>query len=173
MSKYDLLRRHLDGSTTERMTMTFAEIENVLGFRLPASARRHQAWWANAGESHAHAAAWLDAGWRTSQLELADERVTFQRLASGASQSASVEENGRPFRLSEVMVDTASLSPAAARLMRDLQEELGCGPGEAIVAAMNAHALHRKRRLLDDFPLTGERSPIDSADLIREDRDGR
>ena len=37
MSKYDALRSFLEGQHTERLPMTFAEIERVLGFKLPKS----------------------------------------------------------------------------------------------------------------------------------------
>lgn len=43
------------------MVLSFEEIEDVLGFSLPASASKHSAWWANGG--HTQASAWLDAGW--------------------------------------------------------------------------------------------------------------
>ena len=60
---------------------TFADIEAVLGFELPDSARIHRPWWANQGESggHSHALAWKMAGWKTSQVHLGDERLVFVR----------------------------------------------------------------------------------------------
>ena len=48
MSRYDPLYRHLSTQTGHIVTMTFAEIENVLGFDLPPSARKYAAWWGNA-----------------------------------------------------------------------------------------------------------------------------
>jgi hypothetical protein len=46
MAKYDKLRDYLRGQRFSEVILTFAEIESVLGFELPASAERPQ-WWAN------------------------------------------------------------------------------------------------------------------------------
>jgi hypothetical protein len=71
--KYAPLYRHLAERTGTEWPATFREIERVLGFRLPDSARIHRPWWANQGErgGHSHALAWEMAGWRTSQVEWA------------------------------------------------------------------------------------------------------
>jgi hypothetical protein len=66
--------------------MSFSEIEEVLGFSLPLSARSYQAWWGNNLTYGRHSAAWLLAGWETEQLDLAGERVTFRRAAQGRAQ---------------------------------------------------------------------------------------
>jgi hypothetical protein len=61
-SKYDPLKRHLDGRPRGEFTLRFDEIESVLGFKLPKSAVRPQ-WWANVtGSSHPHSQAWQAAG---------------------------------------------------------------------------------------------------------------
>jgi hypothetical protein len=84
MSKYDPLRRHLEGFEFEIWAAKFGEIEAILGFRLPPSARKHQAWWAN-DPHHVHASAWLDGGWQTRDLDLGSQRITFRRLLSQLS----------------------------------------------------------------------------------------
>lgn len=80
MSKYDPLQEHLQASGAAQLTLSFAAIERILGERLPDSARRHSAWWANeeAG-THSHAHAWLDAGYRTTALDLNGSTVQFVR----------------------------------------------------------------------------------------------
>ena len=62
MSKYTPLKLHLQSQLTGEVTMSFDEVEAVLGFRLPNSAYRHRPWWANESKGHVHAQAWLDAG---------------------------------------------------------------------------------------------------------------
>jgi len=85
--KYDPLRRHLAGLPPEvaEVTLTFAEIEAVLGAPLPASARLGS-FWANApslwgGTSQARA--WRAAGWRATRPVLwgLRSRVTVVRAA--------------------------------------------------------------------------------------------
>ncbi len=58
--------------------MSFSEIERILGFALPASARRYQAWWANEREgTHSHARSWLDASYGTQGVDLNAQTVRF------------------------------------------------------------------------------------------------
>jgi hypothetical protein len=79
--KYAPLFLHLTKVRGDEWPATFDEIEKVLGFRLPDSARIHRPWWANQGErgGHSHALAWEMAGWKTSQVNMAGETVVFIR----------------------------------------------------------------------------------------------
>jgi CBS domain-containing protein len=81
-SRYAGLIRHLQEQPieTDRVTLTFSEIEQIIGGeRLPDSARKHRTWWANDAVSHLHSQQWLNAGWRVAGLSMTDERVTFAR----------------------------------------------------------------------------------------------
>jgi hypothetical protein len=80
MSKYQKLTSYLASLRSARWTAHFGEIEAVLGFPLPNSARSYPAWWSNqAGDGHSQNAAWQSIGWRTGELDLAGQRVTFLR----------------------------------------------------------------------------------------------
>lgn len=61
--KYQRLYTHLRGTTQEWRT-TFREIESIIGFELPGSARLYRPWWANqsGGNGHSQALAWSAAG---------------------------------------------------------------------------------------------------------------
>ena len=72
--------------TGDQWDTTFREVEAILGFQLPDSARRHQAWWSNT-DSHSHATAWLRAGWSTRGVHVATERLSFVRLQASAIRS--------------------------------------------------------------------------------------
>lgn len=57
---------------------TFGDVERVLGRPLPASARKHRAWWANeAVGTHSHARSWLDARRKTRNVDLNAATVEF------------------------------------------------------------------------------------------------
>ena len=45
--KYRKLYAHLCGLRSQEWQASFTEVEAVLGFRLPLSARMHRPWWAN------------------------------------------------------------------------------------------------------------------------------
>lgn len=81
MSKYEPLPQFLSAKTGVLHRMTFEQIERVLGFKLPKSAYEHEAWWSNNATGHSHAHAWMSAGWRTQDVDLASRKVTFLRDA--------------------------------------------------------------------------------------------
>jgi hypothetical protein len=60
-------------------TVTFAEIERLLGHLLPATARMERAWWTYAGPRHPHIRAWRAAGWTVKAFDRWDHQVTFVR----------------------------------------------------------------------------------------------
>lgn len=59
--------------------VTFAEVEEVLGFPLPNSCRHHVPYWLSYDGS-AVARAIIDAGWKASHVNLADQTVTLTRV---------------------------------------------------------------------------------------------
>ena len=86
-SKYDPLHSYLVNLPERSVRMTFSQIERILGFELPSSARRYNAWWANQRDgNHSHARSWLDAHYETQWLDLNSQAVTFTspRLDSSA-----------------------------------------------------------------------------------------
>lgn len=80
LAKYDPLRDHLTAIRGDRWRASFKEIEKIIGTSLPPSARKFAAWWENdAGASRVQAHSWLKVGWRTEEVDVPSERVTFQR----------------------------------------------------------------------------------------------
>jgi CBS domain-containing protein len=57
--------------------LTFEQIEGIIKYSLPESARVHRAWWTN-DPSHSHARHWLNVGWRVKNLS--EGGVTFSRI---------------------------------------------------------------------------------------------
>lgn len=78
MSKYEPLPQFLLSIGGRSHRMSFAEIERILGFKLPKSAYEHEAWWSNNATGHSHARVWLKFGWRTEAVDLVGRKVTFQ-----------------------------------------------------------------------------------------------
>ena len=79
MSKYDPLRKHLLSISSNAWQAAFADIEAVLGFSLPSSARRFSAWWANQDPPLSQTLGWVDAGWQTMDVDIVRNTVTFRR----------------------------------------------------------------------------------------------
>ncbi|MDF3126422.1 HNH endonuclease [Rheinheimera sp. 1928-s] len=82
MSKYIPLAEYLASQTSDFTQFTFPQIEELLGFNLPNSARLHSAWWANSrtNDSHTWAHLWINSGWEVDSLDINTERVTFRRF---------------------------------------------------------------------------------------------
>jgi hypothetical protein len=76
-SKYHPLFEHLLFSGQGRLSMSFSEIEAVIGASLPPSARQREEWWSNSPSGHSQARAWLRANYRTSNIKLGAETVDF------------------------------------------------------------------------------------------------
>ena len=84
--------------------LTFAEIERVLGFPLPSSARKYQAWWANQRNGrHVQANAWLDEAWHTQDLDLKGQQVSFRAVDLPRAPQAAAQSPGtiRPLTIAQ------------------------------------------------------------------------
>jgi hypothetical protein len=78
--KYGVLYRYLEHRYADVTVLTFAQIEDLLGFALPQHARTYQAWWTlgASAEGAPHADAWTLAG-RTAIPNLQSKTVIFKR----------------------------------------------------------------------------------------------
>ena len=79
--KYQKLYEHLCRLGTREWRTSFREIESIIGFELPASARLYRPWWANQGKSsgHSQALAWNAAGWETAEVDMDSEMLLLRR----------------------------------------------------------------------------------------------
>jgi hypothetical protein len=88
--KYDPLTSYLRAKGSAQVRMSFAEIERVIGTKLPPSAGAHRAWWSNNSMNNVMTKAWLAAGYQSEQVDLAGKKLVFSRVATvGPSANAS------------------------------------------------------------------------------------
>jgi hypothetical protein len=78
MSKYEPLGNYLKGQHNTTIAMSFADIERVLKISLPPS-KLQRAWWSNNPNNNVMTKQWLDAGYETEQVDLADEKLVFRK----------------------------------------------------------------------------------------------
>ena len=79
--KYEALYQYLENRYANRVALTFAQIEDLLGFTLPDSARVDQDWWANNDPKDTappHSRSWTLAS-RTATPNLQAQAVVFER----------------------------------------------------------------------------------------------
>ena len=82
LKKYAPLYNYLSKRTDTRLTLTFAEIESIIGDNLPKSARKYTAWWSNSKtKAHPYSHSWLDADYKTANIisGLANQCMVFER----------------------------------------------------------------------------------------------
>jgi hypothetical protein len=82
MGKYQPLTAFLNTSQQTRVQMTFSQLEGLLGFPLPPSARKHRSWWSNNPNNNVATRAWVDAGYGTADVELAGQGLAFVKLGA-------------------------------------------------------------------------------------------
>jgi hypothetical protein len=78
--KYKPLYQYLEHRYANTVVLTFAQIEDLLGFPLPDSARVHHEWWANTDPNDTpppHSRSWTLAS-RTATPNLQAQTVVFE-----------------------------------------------------------------------------------------------
>ena len=76
--KYRRLTDLLTNANGKPVSVSFAEIEKIIGFSLPDSAREHRAFWANT-TTHSIALSWLSVGYKTVDVNIEKEVVVFEK----------------------------------------------------------------------------------------------
>jgi hypothetical protein len=83
MSKYGALGDYLKKQNREFVPLSFAEIEKITGTKLPASAQKHRPWWSNNPDNSVMTKVWLQAGFKSEQVDMAGRKLVFRRVRKG------------------------------------------------------------------------------------------
>lgn len=74
--KYRKLAEYLLATNEMRVTLSYSQIEEILGFTLPDTARNFKpSFWANT-RTHSYASSWMGVGYKT-QIDAKSDKVTF------------------------------------------------------------------------------------------------
>lgn len=116
--KYHKLYAHLSNLGTQEWNTSFNEIEAILGFELPASARLHRPWWGNQsnGNGHSQSLAWTLAGWETAHVNMDAETLLLRRKHSEVVRKLSLDEWWPPH-------PTARLAEGVSLRREDMYED--------------------------------------------------
>ena len=76
--KYRHLSAYLATSNSPSVILKFEEIEKILGFELPDSAKKHRPFWANT-TTHSIALSWLSVGYETVDVNMDQQIVVFEK----------------------------------------------------------------------------------------------
>jgi hypothetical protein len=164
MSTYQNIADYLSAVRGDDVPLTFQEIENIIGRRLPPSAYKHRPWWSNNASNSAMTSAWVSAGWKTGQVDMAAQRLVFtrtekptqhtaQHLALSIAHGETLQHLRQRARHTGKTLEATVLDIVEKHAKPNLQERL----------AMAAEKLGKKPNL----------SALDVPALIRDDRDRR
>jgi hypothetical protein len=81
MTNGSLLARYLDHQLSDRVLMTFEDMEDthIIGVTLPLAAKSEAHWWTD--EASNQSRVWLDVAWEVRGANLNKGYVIFQRVA--------------------------------------------------------------------------------------------
>ena len=172
MSKYEPLADYLRAHGGDACSLSFLDIERIIGCSLPASAREHRSWWGN-DRTHTQARAWMQAGFGADPAPRRIEPVVFRRVRSrpAAPTSPELPESSGPTQVVVRNLEpgvVAALKRRASRAGRSLERELRI--------ILSREARPDRRELIAEANRIRAMTPVllpDSTELLREDRDRR
>lgn len=94
--KYANLRAFLSARSELRIAMSFAQVAAAAKVKLPASAFRYPQWWQNDAAHHVQAKAWIEAGYKTENVDLDAQSVEFVRTAAPLRGVREIQEKFEP-----------------------------------------------------------------------------
>lgn len=109
--KFRKLTNWLQEYAGHKVTLSLADIESILGFKLAPSAYKHAAYW-HASETHMLPKAWEEAGWRFCSLDLRGQLVTLNKTGG---QVASEHAEVIPSRMPSVVSRSARVPTKLAQ----------------------------------------------------------
>jgi hypothetical protein len=95
MGKYEPLTEFLQNQRASEVRMSFEQIERVIGDKLPPVAQRHRAWWSNSPSNNVMTKAWLEAGFRSEQVDMSARKLVFRREKQTEHSTSSQTTPGR------------------------------------------------------------------------------
>ena len=120
--KYQKLYAHLLSLSSKEWKASFADIEVIIGERLPASARRYRASWAN-DITQARARAWIAAGWETADVDMDAQTLLFRREDFYPPDGQSVSTNDALDALDQLQTALGARGVDLAGWARNLRAE--------------------------------------------------
>jgi len=83
MANYDNLRDYLRSAelSDNMIRLTFGQIEEIIGEKLPQSAHELRTWWSNQKNvNEPHKNGWLDAGFMVIKVKFSEDYVDFLKI---------------------------------------------------------------------------------------------
>ena len=176
MSKYSSLTTFLASRTQPRISMSFEDIERVVGSKLPQSAFNHRAWWSNNPTNSVMTKAWLAAGFRSEDVDMTARRLVFSRsvpqLSTGDASRVAPASTGSPLAgLFGGLKGTVHIEPGTDLTLPSTAPIYlydGVGDEEPIHPVEPSDGGWQTERLSSSEELSKEYSPLDGREWTEE-----
>lgn len=169
MTKYTPLADYLRAHKGKTCSLTLVEIEEIIGGPLPASARKHPAWWGN-DNTHTQAKAWLRAGFGAQPSKTHTDLIVFRPIQTQSEPSAPAKASG------PTQVVVRSLTPDIIKALKRRASQAGHSLERELRNILSRAARPSREEQIVEARRIRAMTPgrlSDSALLIREDRDRR
>ena len=169
MSKYEPLADYLRSLRRDTCSLSFLDIERIIGCALPASAREHRSWWGN-DRTHTQARAWMLAGFGAEPSSRWIEPVVFRRAGSRPAPPA------RPQPPGPTQVVVRNLEPGVVAALKRQASRAGRSLERELRTILTREAGADRRELIAESDRIRAMTPAplsDSTELLRQDRDRR
>ncbi|MBX3677423.1 MAG: hypothetical protein KF853_10405 [Rhodocyclaceae bacterium] len=105
------------GAKRDSITLSFSEIESILGFSLPRSAHDHRPWWANQKnhDNRPQTSGWMDAGFQVESIDIRNKWVRFVRAKP---------EIATPFRKRDMSTAILNREVEASNVKADMPDPM-------------------------------------------------
>jgi len=178
MTKYEPLTRYLENQTGQEHALTFQQVEAIIDGKLPPSAYRHRAWWSNNPKGHVMAEAWVNAGWKTSEVDMEGRKLKFRRIRNPLQRDTGFAENPpAPLHHGSHSLTVSGLDETTLSRLQARAELQGRSVEEVAREVLQRGAALTTEERLALADRTRAMSPnlhdIDIVAMIREDRDSR
>ncbi len=80
---YEQFTKYLDDIGEDSFSISFGEIEKIIGEKLPESAFQYQAWWSNS-DSHPFMREVLSHNWKSRKLNLERKNIEFYKTSESS-----------------------------------------------------------------------------------------
>ena len=142
MSKYAPLADHLLDSGQEAVSVTFADIERIIGAKLPRSAFTHRAWWSNNPTNSVITNFWLKAGYKTESVDMAGKKLVFVKTAqyppSPEAAAHGLQDQGRVFGGAHTPAGADADTVSFSSIFGALKGTVTVHPGTDLTAPIDA-----------------------------------
>src|SRR5215468_7761904 len=96
MGKYSRLGDFLKAQRAKEVPLSFAEIERIIGGKLPPNSPQYPAWWSNNPSNNVMTKVWLEAGFKTEQVDIEGRKLVFRRTREDWTQGTENPKFPRP-----------------------------------------------------------------------------